>query len=845
MAIRNIIKIVFSLVLLIGTGYIVKAQTYDPPPPPPPQYNPPNVCKIDKCDTLTAYGLTVPNNVIVFDGKLDEKEWLLNNSLNYVSVNVNVFASGANVSPASSITNFNVNNKVKWSVVWDSQNLYVGVKVYDSKLVNNSWGGGRICGYYNDFNLPPLYDAVELFITPEDILAENNSFFFHCIKPVDIEDSNNDFWTFNCDYNSENPISAISVVTDSGYTVEFKLPIAELNQKMFSGGEGLYNGKKLRIDIANDDADRAGEERDYQIVWNNYCGNQNYMTNQYNGLLQLSSQLPGESPIEGAFISGPSYLCNPGPAVYTLTAPSDRYYWGKPASASFPDKPVIETEDATYFYYKTGYVATVVFVERGAFEVSAAPLQDSNVGCGNDLPTPPPFRVQIGAPMPRIEGQGSVCPGQKNMLYYLTNTFLGATYTWQILGADKIDSVSNTTQIVDWADATFNVQMRVFAKDQNNCLGDTAVFYMRLNDTLYVRKPEGNKLLCANPLESNVYSISGFVNSDYNWLVNGGDIVGDTNTNIINVNWVHPDFGDVRVSVRSKEFPSCFGQSDSLKVRIISQPIPPEIINIYSVSTYKENDKDIEISIKWEKSNQFTVDSLTLYRKENDGEFQVIGKIKQYDWKFYDKNLNTSQSIYYYYLTNSLTCNFDVSSVVQNSTLLKILKDDESGKISLSWNPVTMWAKGINKYQIFKKVDNKDWELAQETTNTTAEFVKEGFKHQYRVLALSNEFFLSKPAEIYTNIVYADFLNTVEILGNVLTPNNDNVNDAFVIKNITSYPVRNLKIYNRWGGEILQTSNYNNDWNANNQPDGMYYYHLEYGIDSPSETKKGWIQVIR
>lgn len=809
-------------------------------------YNPVNECKIGKCDTLNAFSKKIKNSSFVLDGRLDENEWKIDQKLNYVSVNVNINPTGANQIPENAIGNFATNNIVTWGTMWDDNNLYIGVKVIDQSLVHRSWGGTELCGLYGIEPNPPLYDAIELFITPENRFSLNSANFFHFIKPVDLEESVNDFWRSSCEI-TNTKFEAKSIIIDSGYTIEFKLPWESLGYKAVRDKK-IYLGKTLRIDIANDDADLEGSTRNYQTTWNNYCGNQNYQDNIRYGLLSLVDEnLPGGGlkPV----ITGPGFVCDINqPVVYNLVAPNDKYFWSvTPESGYFPDARPIAITNATgdtislIIKPKTGLVATVVFVQRGLFEVAAA----TNSGCQNQ-DNPLPFKVKVGSYLPRINGQGSVCLGQKNMEYFLTFTYPGYKYTWYYEGAEKVTSFEGTANTVDWQDVTQKGIIKVYGTDTNGCKSEDALFYMRINDSLYIKRPTGPDKVCNNPLEIYPYSITGFVNSKYEWEIIGGAIKGDTNTNKVNIDWgEQTDIGFVRAIVQSVDYPNCFGESDSLRVRVITQPVPPNVINIYEISTSKENDKDIYISIKWEKSSIYSMDSLFLYRSINNEDFVKIAQLQQYDWRFFDKNLNTSDNIYRYYLTNSLTCNFDVSSVVQNSTLLKILKDDESGKISLSWNPVTMWAKGINKYQIFKKVDNKDWELAQETTNTTAEFVKEGFKHQYRVLALSNEFFLSKPAEIYTNIVYADFLNTVEILGNVLTPNNDNVNDAFVIKNITSYPVRNLKIYNRWGGEILQTSNYNNDWNANNQPDGMYYYHLEYGIDSPSETKKGWIQVIR
>jgi len=62
------------------------------------------------------------------------------------------------------------------------------------------------------------------------------------------------------------------------------------------------------------------------------------------------------------------------------------------------------------------------------------------------------------------------------------------------------------------------------------------------------------------------------------------------------------------------------------------------------------------------------------------------------------------------------------------------------------------------------------------------------------------------------------------IVYNALTPNDDGKNDNFYAKNIWLYPDNYVEIYNRWGNLVYQKSNYNNEWDGGNLPDGTYYY---------------------
>ena len=80
-----------------------------------------------------------------------------------------------------------------------------------------------------------------------------------------------------------------------------------------------------------------------------------------------------------------------------------------------------------------------------------------------------------------------------------------------------------------------------------------------------------------------------------------------------------------------------------------------------------------------------------------------------------------------------------------------------------------------------------------------------------------------------------DFITTI------ITPNNDNVNDAFKIPCLDSggYPSNEVFIYNQWGDLIYQASPYDNSWKGTFEgkpvPDGTYYYIFwkDRGLDKP------------
>jgi gliding motility-associated-like protein len=85
------------------------------------------------------------------------------------------------------------------------------------------------------------------------------------------------------------------------------------------------------------------------------------------------------------------------------------------------------------------------------------------------------------------------------------------------------------------------------------------------------------------------------------------------------------------------------------------------------------------------------------------------------------------------------------------------------------------------------------------------------------------------------------------VVNNLITPDNNGVNDFWEIGNIENYSNANVYVYDRWGVEVLKTTNYQNDWNGvsgtDQLPDGTYYYIIS--VPGQEKVYKGGITVLR
>ncbi len=82
---------------------------------------------------------------------------------------------------------------------------------------------------------------------------------------------------------------------------------------------------------------------------------------------------------------------------------------------------------------------------------------------------------------------------------------------------------------------------------------------------------------------------------------------------------------------------------------------------------------------------------------------------------------------------------------------------------------------------------------------------------------------------------------------NIVTPNNDNINDVIDFSGY-QFSSFHLEIYNRWGQKLFECSEPNCIWKPNGE-DGTYFYTAQYkidcGIDIQVKSIRGYIQILR
>jgi gliding motility-associated-like protein len=276
--------------------------------------------------------------------------------------------------------------------------------------------------------------------------------------------------------------------------------------------------------------------------------------------------------------------------------------------------------------------------------------------------------------------------------------------------------------------------------------------------------------------------------------------------------------------------------SDTTSVIAISNDIPESIENI-SATVEGQN-----VRLDWEEPLSYAATGYILSRSEDGIEFKEIDTLT--NTEYLDMDLFTQSQQYYYSIRYYDACdNLSEESIVASPVLLV----DEFDK-TLTWTDYTGWINGIDEY-IIEKYDESGQLIESIPIGQSTSYQESSSNPYqlilYKVIAVPNDFSLEN---VESNIIRVVYRSKVAF-PNAFSPDGDGMNDIFIFESRYITAV-NMKIYNRWGELVYQTSEIDRGWdgtiNGKTAPMGTYIHHTVLTDDMGiTFVKSGEIILIR
>ncbi|HSI90661.1 MAG TPA: gliding motility-associated C-terminal domain-containing protein, partial [Adhaeribacter sp.] len=459
------------------------------------------------------------------------------------------------------------------------------------------------------------------------------------------------------------------------------------------------------------------------------------------------------------------------------------------------------------------------------------------VNCfGNSAPFPVTILPSPDATLP-IAGPVSVCENAGNVAYSLTGAPGTSTYSWTVTHNAVTTPLTGSGSSVQF-NATTPGQYTITTTETNaaGCVGTPISKVVTITPRPTLSQIEGPAYICPENLNNQLYYVASTPGQTFNWTVTGGTLVNPGSTN----DSIYIDFssaGTKEITVTPVSGTGCPGTPISMTVIL-----DPATLQLNVATTAVQNDKSIELNLQM-PNNSANRKSVDVYRREaGTAGFAKVGTVANTATTFQDNTVQTADKVYEYYLESSNECGTVLKTGVHNTMLLKVTANEAASEVNLRWNSYKGWGQNnLQGYEIYAQADNGGFELirqvnASDTIVTLGNISARGFNQCFRIKANSTDTRAS-----WSNASCVSFENPLAFY-NIITPNNDKLNDVFVVENIHLYPGNELKIFNRWGSEVYSKKNYDNTWDGKNTADGTYYYFMKL---ADGRTYKGWVEIVR
>ncbi|MBC6698411.1 T9SS type B sorting domain-containing protein [Hymenobacter puniceus] len=426
-----------------------------------------------------------------------------------------------------------------------------------------------------------------------------------------------------------------------------------------------------------------------------------------------------------------------------------------------------------------------------------------------------------------ISGPARACASQGAVQFTLAGT-TGSTYAWTVNGAPQ--TVTAGTLSVPSAVGTYTIT----ARETNSSLCAGPVF----TKTFVVVPPlaiAGPASYCPASRTGLRYSTAALSGGQYQWTITGGTITSGQGTPTVTVD-VPAGAANATLSVSETTSTAC---AATFTIRPDNATVA---LNVASVDLQDDRKINLALNVPNNTGNANRVQILRRVAGSTSA-FANVGNVPNTATTFVDTSVDADAAAYEYRVELTNACGDLLASTQHTTIRTQALAAEggagrDEGKVTVSWNAYQGFA--VQQYRLYRRAANGTAELVQTVAGTATSVQlatsSAGFDQCFRIEAVGPGTLTSS-----SNEACVQFANDL-VFYNVVTPNGDNLNDQFIIKNVELYPGNSLAIFNRWGKEVYKTSSYRNTFDASSSPAGVYYYLLTL---PDGRSFKGWFDVVK
>lgn len=216
------------------------------------------------------------------------------------------------------------------------------------------------------------------------------------------------------------------------------------------------------------------------------------------------------------------------------------------------------------------------------------------------------------------------------------------------------------------------------------------------------------------------------------------------------------------------------------------------------------------------------------------------------DTFYTDYNVYVTDTAYNYMmdmLLDSLLYLYPRTDSIQSILLTGVESTFDTTLIDLSWTRYWGWPNVT--YRVLESIDNDAWVEIGTTPSsvTTFTYTKPLLAATYRIMIRT----IDGVTNLRSESNWIEYQRAVMNIPNVITPNEDGVNDFFFVNELLLYQPVHFIVYDRWGVKVFEDDDYDNKWDGDNLrgrslAEGTYFYVLSL---TGAESRSGFVVIIR